>query len=389
MATVFMKWLETSPKDYDRGIQLLTLGRLRALKERLADEYIRPGMRVLEIGCGTGTLTQMMAARGAQITAIDAAPAMLAEAERKLQSEIAAGQVHLKLMDATLIGERFQGQAFDAIVSTLVFSELPPEEQRYVLEACRGLLAPDGRLLIADEVVPQGFLPRLLYWTVRLPLVLLTWLLTRTTTRGLRNFEALLRETNYRAATPLSLLGGSLVLYQAQAAGEAAVEAPTGFRGRLRHRVTLKTLLTDLWCLFFRIIPPYPKVKTGLYAIGNPDRKSPVLVTGNFDLTVRRVVRALDGVVDVWRIRPASTCGARPAAAISPPRRSSRPSRPRGWRRSLTTTRSSCRNCAPTAWTAGACGRRPAGACTGVRCGRRTSPPICKPTAKRRTPCAG
>ena len=26
MATVFMKWLENSPKDYDRGIQILTLG---------------------------------------------------------------------------------------------------------------------------------------------------------------------------------------------------------------------------------------------------------------------------------------------------------------------------------------------------------------------------
>ncbi len=39
MATVFMKWLETSPKDYDRGIQLLTLGRLQRLKEKIASEY--------------------------------------------------------------------------------------------------------------------------------------------------------------------------------------------------------------------------------------------------------------------------------------------------------------------------------------------------------------
>ena len=43
MATVFMKWLETTPGDYDRGIQLLTLGRLRALKERIATNYVRPG----------------------------------------------------------------------------------------------------------------------------------------------------------------------------------------------------------------------------------------------------------------------------------------------------------------------------------------------------------
>jgi hypothetical protein len=34
--------------------------------------------------------------------------------------------------------------------------------------------------------------------------------------------------------------------------------------------------------------------------MGRPGRQAPVLVTGNFDLTVRRVVRALDGRVDAW-----------------------------------------------------------------------------------------
>jgi ubiquinone/menaquinone biosynthesis C-methylase UbiE len=83
MATVFMKWLETSPKDYDRGIRILTLGRIQHVKERIANTYINPGMRVLEIGCGTGTLTVMMAAKGAIVTGIDASPAMLSEAEKK------------------------------------------------------------------------------------------------------------------------------------------------------------------------------------------------------------------------------------------------------------------------------------------------------------------
>ncbi len=61
MALVFMKWLETSPKDYDRGIQWLTLGKLRRINEIIVRDYIRPGISVLEIGCGTGTLAQMMA----------------------------------------------------------------------------------------------------------------------------------------------------------------------------------------------------------------------------------------------------------------------------------------------------------------------------------------
>jgi 2-polyprenyl-3-methyl-5-hydroxy-6-metoxy-1,4-benzoquinol methylase len=304
-----MKWLETSPKDYDRGIQILTLGRIQRIKERIANTYVRSGMRVLEIGCGTGTLTTLMAAKGAHVTAIDASPAMLTEAEKKVTHQNLEEHVKLKFMDATLIGERFAQASFDLIVSTLVFSELPADEQHYVLEACEKLLAPKGRLLIADEVVPSRALAKLAFYLVRLPLVLVTWLLTRTSTAALRSFETSLRQAGFRTYRAASYLGNSLVLYEShltqdfeikELTGEKQVDLPVGVVGRLVHRVTLRTLLLDLWLLFFRIIPPYPKVRTGLYALGNPDPRSPVLVTGNFDLTVRRLVRAIDGRLDAW-----------------------------------------------------------------------------------------
>jgi ubiquinone/menaquinone biosynthesis C-methylase UbiE len=305
MATVFMKWLETSPRDYDRGIQLLTLGRIQGIKEKIANNYVHEGTRVLEIGCGTGTLTLMMAKRGATVTGIDASPRMLAEAEKKVKDSSLKERVSLKYMDAALIGERFPAASFDLIVSTLVFSELPAEDRQFVLGACRKLLAPDGQLLIADEVIPAKPMTRLLFYLVRLPLVLFTWLLTRTTTTSLQDFDALLGQTGFQAQTAYSYLGNSLILYEAHLpeasqAKEKQVELPAGVIGRLKQHVTLRTLLLDLWLLFFRIIPPYPKVRPGLYAVGHPDADSPVLVTGNFDLTVRRLVRAIDGRVDVW-----------------------------------------------------------------------------------------
>ncbi len=319
MATVFMKWLETSPKDYERGIQMLTLGRLGTLRRDLLDAYIRPGCRVLEIGCGTGALTVMMAQRGAHVTAIDVAPAMLAEAEEKVVRRALQSQVDLKLMDASLIGERFPAGSFDLIVAVLVFSELAPDLQRHVLRACARLLAPGGYLLLGDEVVPGRARRRLAYYAVRLPLSLLTWLLTRTGTTPLRDIEAMLAETGYRARMQAAYLGGSLVLYEARLPGVAGAEVssdairaaaqqawpapfvpPPGVVGRLRRRTTLRTLLVDLWALFLRIIPPYPKVRPGLYAVGRPHARSPVLVTGNFDLTVRRLVAAIDGRVDAW-----------------------------------------------------------------------------------------
>ena len=44
----------------------------------------------------------------------------------------------------------------------------------------------------------------------------------------------------------------------------------------------------------FRLFP-WP-TETGLREVGRPDASSPVLLTGNYDLTVRRLVRALEAV---------------------------------------------------------------------------------------------
>ena len=138
----------------------------------------------------------------------------------------------------------------------------------------------------------------MLYYLVRLPLVLITWLLTRTSTSPLKDFSSLMAQAGFSVQVTDSYLNGSLVLFYAEARTETA---PTPqVVGHLSRRITLGTLLKDLYALFFRIIPPYPKVKPGLYSVGNPDPSSPVLVTGNFDLTVRRVVKAIDGQVNAW-----------------------------------------------------------------------------------------
>jgi NAD-dependent dihydropyrimidine dehydrogenase PreA subunit len=55
--------------------------------------------------------------------------------------------------------------------------------------------------------------------------------------------------------------------------------------------------LKFLWGMFFRLFPC--PIKTGLQCIGNPDRHSPVLVTCNFYITVRRLIRKLNGL-NVW-----------------------------------------------------------------------------------------
>ena len=89
-ATVF----DGAASDYDRQFTDTLLGRwLRAaVWERLSERF-RPGMRVLELGCGTGEDAIWLARRGIRVTATDASPAMLDVARAKAASAGVAAEL--------------------------------------------------------------------------------------------------------------------------------------------------------------------------------------------------------------------------------------------------------------------------------------------------------
>ncbi|MEN8242205.1 MAG: corrinoid protein-associated methyltransferase CpaM [Chloroflexota bacterium] len=299
MATVFMKWLETNPKDYERGIRLITLGRITRIREKIAAEYVKPGNQVLDLGSGTGELTRMIAAAGAQVSAVDASPGMLDEAEEKIQAAELDQQVRFHQLDAAMIDEVFEPQSFDLIICSMVFSALQPELQRYLLQTFPQLLTPNGKVVIVDESLPKSWFNRSLYKLRRGALTVLTWLLTRTIfSQPLADTRAIFSKAGYNTQLISSYLGSSLTIFEAQP-GSVPVEFHQ-LVGRLHHAPSLLTLFKDLLELFFRIMPPYPKTKAGLYAVGQPDAQSAVLVTGNYDLTVRRLVKAIDGKLNAW-----------------------------------------------------------------------------------------
>ena len=303
MATVFMKWLERKPSDYDQGIGFLTLGKLKLLKKTITDQFIRAGDCVLEIGCGTGELALFMAQKGAVVEALDVSSDMLEEAQKRIWSHKLENRVNFHLLDGTQAGESFEPGSFDVIVATLVFSELSSEKQKQTLDVCSRLLKPQGRLLIADEIIPENRLARFQYRLIHYPLSVFTWLLTRTTTNPLCGFPENIRQAGFQTRIVKAHLSGSLVLYEAFVEEESTstlAEIPVELSGQLSSRHTFRTMLLDLWSLFFRMIPPYPKVRPGVYSVGIPRKDSPVLVTGNFALTVQRLVRAIDGQLDAW-----------------------------------------------------------------------------------------
>jgi trans-aconitate methyltransferase len=100
--------------------------------------WLRPqsGERVLDIGCGTGTLTAQLARQGATVTGIDRSPDMIASAREKyagLRFLVADGQ------DLTYTEE------FDAVFSNAALHWMPRADD--VLSGVQRALVPGGRFV--------------------------------------------------------------------------------------------------------------------------------------------------------------------------------------------------------------------------------------------------
>ena len=124
---------------------LRALLRERRFKARLVRQVCPgAGERVLDLGCGTGTLTAMLerAYPGAHIAGLDADPAALAIARAK----VAAAD----LCVGSAVSPPFAAGSFDRVVSSLLFHHLTSDEKRRALRAALALLRPGGELHMAD-----------------------------------------------------------------------------------------------------------------------------------------------------------------------------------------------------------------------------------------------
>jgi ubiquinone/menaquinone biosynthesis C-methylase UbiE len=216
MSYAFMKILESAPERYDAGIDILTLGRLRQLKQDIVDEFIAKDDKVLELGCGTGSLAIRCATKGAAVTGIDLSPKMLAIARRKLKKAGLTEKIKLLRMSAMDMDITFDNNSFNVITSTLVFSEMSREEIKYVLNQCHRILKANGSLIIADEIMPQSLLAKFLVFLFRLPFSVIAYIFTQTTTRAVASLDEDLRQAGFSIIKTKSYLLGTMMLFQAR-----------------------------------------------------------------------------------------------------------------------------------------------------------------------------
>ena len=81
-----MKILEMRPKSYDKRMDRISRGRVRAIKEAVAGE-VPEASHVLEIGCGTGELAALMIERDCTVEGLDLSPSMVRAAEERIKRD--------------------------------------------------------------------------------------------------------------------------------------------------------------------------------------------------------------------------------------------------------------------------------------------------------------
>lgn len=109
--------------------------------------------RVVDLGCGTGPYTTLLAERFSEVLAVDVSGAMLARARARRPP----GNVRYEQRDLLDVTRERDG-AFDAVLSTSVLHHLPVLET--ALEHLGSLVRPGGQLLVTDYVEESGKVSR-------------------------------------------------------------------------------------------------------------------------------------------------------------------------------------------------------------------------------------
>ncbi len=136
-------------------------------RERLVRHAgVRAGHRVLDLGCGTGSLAVRLAqaAPGAEVVGIDPDPEVL----RRAAGKAARAGVDVRFEEGSAESLPFGDGSLDRVVSSLVFHHLAPEMKRRAAAEIFRVLRPGGELHVADWGRPQNGAMRAAFFALQL-----------------------------------------------------------------------------------------------------------------------------------------------------------------------------------------------------------------------------
>ncbi len=119
--------------------------RHRAILEWALKFGMHPDRSVLELGCGVGTLTGLLAealGSGGSVTAIDLSPVSIESAKERL-----SGFANVRLIAADVLETDLEGD-FDVVVLPDVIEHIPLERHRALFERVASWVRPNGFVLL-------------------------------------------------------------------------------------------------------------------------------------------------------------------------------------------------------------------------------------------------
>lgn len=117
----------------------------------VADLHITPGLRVLDVACGTGNLAIPAARAGATVTGVDIAPNLVEQARERAKAE----GVRAQFDEGDAEELPYKDGSFD-LVLTMFGAMFGPRPERVAVELTR-VCRPGGRIVMANWV-PTGFI---------------------------------------------------------------------------------------------------------------------------------------------------------------------------------------------------------------------------------------
>lgn len=133
--------------------------REETFKRRLIQQAnIHPKMKVLDLGCGTGTLTLMLKQTHpeADVTGMDGDPQVLNIAREKSHG------TNIQWDEGLASSLPYPASVFDSVVTSLVIHHLTTDDKRRAFKEIHRVLKPRGELHILDFGAPHSFIPRLM-----------------------------------------------------------------------------------------------------------------------------------------------------------------------------------------------------------------------------------